>query len=164
MNIPMYVYIIFFALIYMGIKRCFMRVIKIQRLFMAPLIFTALSTRGMVTLFDIQLSDLAFWIVGAAVGVILGYLHVKNRHVKADHQQQLIQLPGDWSMLCLILAIFCVEFFIHYSIDAHWPMASMELFKLSSLILLGVIAGMSIGRTLNYFLKYKNEISETLVL
>ncbi|OGT38285.1 MAG: hypothetical protein A3F12_05240 [Gammaproteobacteria bacterium RIFCSPHIGHO2_12_FULL_38_14] len=164
MNVPMYVYIIFFALIYMGINRCFSRVIKLRRLFVAPLFFTLLSIRGMVTLFDIQIHDVTLWVIGCVIGMFLGYIHVQNRRVKADHKQQLIQLPGDWSMLCLILAIFGFEFFVHYSIDAQWALASTLLFKSTSLIILGVIAGMSSGRTLNYFLKYKTSISEDLVI
>ncbi len=164
MHIPFYVYIIFFALLCMGINRCFPRVIKIQRLFVAPLFFTLLSIRGMVTLFEVMPADIFLWITGGGLGIFLGYQHIRRRQVKADHQHQLIQLPGDWSMLVLILAIFGFEFFVHFSIDSGWTIVSTITFKWVSLIMLGVIAGMSIGRTLDYFLKYKKSPSETLAL
>ena len=104
MNIPLYVYILFFALLYMGIKRCFSRVIKVQRLMIAPLFFTFLSVRGMLTLFNIYTADVMLWMLGSLVGVLIGYLHVRNRRLKADHARQLLQVPGGWSMLGLIIA------------------------------------------------------------
>jgi hypothetical protein len=118
----------------------------------------------MITLFEIQIPNIGLWVVGCVMGIFLGYQHVKNRSIKADHNQQLIELPGDWSMLCLIIVIFGFEFFVHYSIAAQWAMASTQLFKSLCLIILGVIAGMSVGRTLNYFYKYRTSVSESLLI
>lgn len=164
MGIPNYVYVLFFILLYMGVNRCFPRVIKVQRLFIAPLFFILLSIRGMVNLFDIAPTDIFNWLAGCTLGAVLGYLHVSNRQVQADHDRQLIKLPGDWSMLILILSIFLFEFFIHYSIDANWPISANSYFKMSSILILGVIAGMSSGRAANYFYKYKASSSTTLNL
>ena len=111
MNIPGYVYAIFIILLYMGITRCFPRIIKVQRLFITPIIFILLSIRGMASLFDLGIVKLFYWLAGCIFGIFLGNLHVSNRIVYADHDQQLIKVPGDWSMLVLILSIFFFEFF-----------------------------------------------------
>ena len=162
MFIPTYVYVLFSILVYMGITRCFARVIKIQRLFIAPLFFMVLSIRSMVSLFNIVPTDIAIWIFGFLSGVLIGNFHVQSRKIKADHKHQLILIPGDWSILMLILVIFSFEFFVHFSIAANWKIASTLLFRDLALMMLGLIAGMSTGRTLNYFLKYQRTISEPL--
>jgi hypothetical protein len=163
MHVPLYVYFLFLGLLYIGIKRCFSRVIKTQRLFLSPICFTLLSVRGMLTLFEITPFDFSFWTVGCAAGIVFGYLHVKNNLITASHQKQLIQLPGDWSILCLIMLVFSIEFSIHYSIQARWPITETLQFKYVSLALLGIIAGTSIGRTLHYYLKYTHSKNANLI-
>lgn len=114
-------------------------------------------------IFDIQIYDILLWLIGLVAGIFLGYVHVSNNQVRADHSRQLIQLPGDWSMLVLIMTIFGFEFFIHYSIEMQWKFSATQVFQVISLIVFGMIVGMSVGRTVSYFCKYKKAISEDLV-
>lgn len=155
MNIPTYVYILFAVLVYIGIKRCFTRVIKVQRLFISPLFFSIFSIRGISTLFGLWLSNVSLWLVGCLIGLFLGYMQVKNRNIKADRNQQLIEVPGDLSMLFLIFAAFSSEFIIHYVVESGTTFAATITFKIVSLIVLGLFAGLSAGRAFHYFCKYR---------
>jgi len=63
--------------------------------------------------------------------------------------------PGDWSMLTLILCVFIIEFCIHYIIESGSTIATYPLFKILSVPILGSIAGISLGRSICFFWKYK---------
>lgn len=161
MNIPTYVYILFAGLVYIGIKRCFTRVIKVQRLFITPIFFSFFSIRGISELFDLRLINLSIWLTGCLIGIFFGYKRVKNKNIKVDRKQQLIEVPGDLSMLFLILAAFISEFFIHYVVESGVILGTTSTFKIISLVILGLFTGLSAGRALNYLRKYRATYART---
>jgi len=110
------------------------------------------------------LTGMGFWILGGTLGVFIGYLHVRNRTIRADQKQKLISVPGDWTMLVLIIFIFAFEFFVHYCMEAGWPMSQLDSFKLTAECVLGMIAGMAVGRNLTTTYKYTKAPSENLLV
>ena len=118
-SVPTWVYILFIVLVYLGIKRCYTRVFHIKRLLIVPVIFIFISLRGAFGLFSFNEIFVLYLLVGCLVGLFIGHLQVRNKIIKADKSRQLIQTPGDITMLIMLLVIFGIEFFIHYAIDAH---------------------------------------------
>jgi hypothetical protein len=153
-HVPTSVYILFFVLLYLGIKRCVTRVISIERMAVFPVIFIFMSLRGTINLLDFTVLGFFLLAAGAIVGIILGHIHVRNRTVRADRKNHLIEIPGDISMLAMVLSIFFIEFFIHYAVDANWHIAQLNIFKISAVIVSGVVVGVSVGRNISYFNKY----------
>lgn len=162
LNIPIYVYILFVVLIYIGYKRCFYRVIKVQRLGLLPGIFMFLSLYTMYQLFYVNLTTLGFLAFGGVIGIVLGFIHVKRITVHADHLEKLIGIPGDWTMMLLILGIFAFECFLHYAVEAELSVSKTFLFESLAVSILGLIAGMTVGRNFSYFLKYRKSLHESL--
>lgn len=161
-HIPTWVFVLFFVLVYLGIKRCYTRTLSLERLALIPVIFVVISLRSAFQLFGISALSFIFLLVGGLIGFLMGYYLVRNSRVLADKEKRLIQVPGDISMLIMIITIFCIEFFIHYSIDAHWTIAASPLFKALAIILTGSVVGVSIGKNLTYFLKYRRAESTLL--
>lgn len=157
MNIPFYVYPLFFLLIYIGIKRSYERSVSIERLFITPIIFISLSLKSALTLFEPGNFAILNWIIGGIIGTGLGLLHVRNRKINLGKSKREIVIPRDWSMLMLIIGIFSIEFIIHYIIESGSKIALSPLFKTSSLLLLGMIACTSLGRTICFLWKYNIE-------
>ncbi len=155
-HLPTYVYLIFLILLYVGIKRCFTRTIRIERLLITPLIFLFLSIRGCIAMFALTPIVLACWITGGWVGIGLGYLQARHSIIKSDHSKKLITIPGDISIFLLMLGIFIIEFFVHYAIERHLSFVGSVAFEGISSFLLGAIAGSSIGRNGTYFYKYRS--------
>ncbi|MFC3909042.1 DUF6622 family protein [Legionella dresdenensis] len=155
MNIPTYVFILFAVLVYMGIKRCFTRVIKVQRLFISPIFFSFFSIRGISELFDLTIFSLSLLFAGCLIGLFLGFKQVGNRNIRVDRKQKLIEVPGDLSMLFLIFSAFSSEFFIHYLVESESMLATTSTFKIISLIISGLFTGLSAGRAFNYFWRYR---------
>jgi hypothetical protein len=153
-NVPTWVYVLFLGVLYIGIKRCYTRVMSVNRLALLPLIFGYFSFRSVNTLFGMDILSITILLCGIIIGIILGYLQVKNRIIQADKVNQLIKIPGDYSMLILVLAIFFVEFFIHYAVDDHWMVSDSMFFKILAVVISGVVMGISTGRNTSYYYKY----------
>lgn len=154
-NVPTWVYVVFFVLLYLGIKRCYTRVITVERIAIVPAVFILLSLRSTASLFHFSLVGFLLLFLGGIIGGLLGHLHVRNRVIRADRQKHLIEIPGDISMLIMVMFIFVIEFFIHYAFDANWEIVKIDLFKNAAVILSGVVVGISVGRNITYFLKYQ---------
>lgn len=162
-HVPTWVYILFFALLYLGIKGCYTRVMTVKRLVIFPVVFIFFSLHSTILLFHFFLTGLLLLFLGGVVGGLLGYLRVRHRVIRADKQKFLIEIPGDIFILAMIIFIFAIEFFIHYAFTAHWAIAQVNLFKNCAAILTGLVAGISIGRNATYFFKYQQAESVDLV-
>jgi hypothetical protein len=161
-HIPTWVFVLFFVLLYLGIKRCYTRTLSLERLALIPVIFIVIGLRSALQLFGVSVMGFILLLGGSLIGYLIGYYLVKNSRVLADKEKRLIQVPGDISMLIMVMTIFCIEFFIHYSIEAHWTIAHSPLFKALAMILTGSVVGVSMGKNVTYFLKYRQAESTNL--
>lgn len=161
-HIPTWVFTLFLVLLYLGIKRCRTRTVSIERLAIIPAIFIFMSLRGVFHLFGSSPVIYFMIVLGAVCGGCLGCIYVKNRVIKADKQNRLVQIPGDISMLILIMMIFFVEYFIHYSVAAHFSMVNTLWFESLAVFISGLVVGISVGRNLMYFYKYIHASSVNL--
>ena len=121
-----------------------------------------ISLRSAFQLFGVSAIGFILLLAGGLIGFLIGHYLVKNSRILADKEKRLIQVPGDISMLIMVMTIFCIEFFIHYSIDAHWAIAHSSSFKAFAIILTGLVVGVSIGKNATYFLKYRQTESISL--
>lgn len=153
-HIPVWVYILFFVLLYIGIKRCFTRVSSVRWLIIVPVIFIFFNFRGIFALFPLAGANIFYWIVGMFLGILLGYAQMRNCLIKADRKKQLIQIPGDNTMLVLIMAIFFLEFFVHFAIAAHFAIVEFPIFHIIFIAASGIMVGYFTGRSGTYFYKY----------
>ena len=162
-HVPVWVYVVFFVLLNLGIKRCYTRVSAIERIAIVPVIFILLSLHSTILYFDFSITVISLWFVAGITGSLLGYLHVNNRIIRADKNNKLIEIPGDISMLIMLMSIFSIEFFIHHAFDARLAITQVAIFKNTAIFLNGLVVGTSVGRNLNYFLKYNNAASVELI-
>lgn len=160
--IPAWVYVLFFLLLYIGIKRCYTRVISLGRLALIPAFFIFFGLHSTLQMFGISASVLSLLILGAGGGLLIGHYWVRKNPIVADKQNRLIQIPGDVSLLIMLLMIFSIEFFIHYSMDVHLVVVNSAWFKPFAILATGFVAGISIGMNVAYFLKYLRSTSVNL--
>jgi hypothetical protein len=153
-DVPIWVYFLFFGLLYIGIKRCFTNTIKIKKFIILPLALLCLS---LYDSYDQMLQmpvSILVWMVSFLLTVCLGAYYVRNRKVQADRTNRLIKIPGDWSILILILIMFSVEFFVNYAKDTQAVYVNQSWFVLLMALLSGLMIGFTSGRNLMYFIKY----------
>ena len=136
-----------------GIKASKLQVISIKKLTIVPLVFIALSIHTVMTAFHVNAMVISVWLASIILGSIIGWLLVRNHQFKVDRKKLLIQLPGSWLTLILILAIFVSKYYFSYQLGSDPALANQTSFEFSMLGITGICTGLFVGRLLCYFHK-----------
>lgn len=155
-SIPAWVYLLFIGLLYLGIKRGFTTTMKVKQLVILPIALLWLSLHGLLQSFPMTYHTIWSYILGIAIGCGLGFLHLKRIQIRADKKRGLIEIPGDWTYLGLIMAIFIIEFIIHYLMAVANSITHVPLFVIPILFISGLVVGITIGRNGCYLYKFIN--------
>ncbi|MGI4812871.1 MAG: hypothetical protein ACRYG5_06950 [Janthinobacterium lividum] len=154
-HIPLYVYLLFALVLWLGFKRCVARTVRIERMAVLPVLVLILAVRGFLELFSRPSTpDLTAAVVGIAFGFFIGWHHVSRWRLAIDRSKRNITVPGDVLMFGVILATFCFEFVVHYGVATHasWA-ATLAVEPISAFVWSGFV-GMSIGRNAHLLVRY----------
>ncbi len=148
---PWWVYVLFIILIRLGIQSFKPRTISFQRLLLFPLIFLVWSALRLST--KVELGDpslILWWVVSISLGAYLGMLEVRHWKIHVDKHKKTITIPGNYSTVILIFAIFILNFFWGYLL------ATREVYPywmlLADTVTTTVLSGFFVGRG-SFFLK-----------
>ncbi|MBO9661518.1 DUF6622 family protein [Dokdonella sp.] len=108
---PIWVYVLFAYLLWMGAWRLRPRVRNVQSTWIAPLLFIAWGLSGLAGREGSLSSTLACWIVGATVGIAIG--HRIEPAPSVDRATGTILQPGSLIPLLRNLAIFGAHYLLH---------------------------------------------------
>jgi hypothetical protein len=148
-HVPVYVYVLFVVLLWMGLARCFPRTIRVERLMVMPVLMAVLGIRSFLGLFPtVGLPALAAGLAGLVFGATIGSWHVRRWKIEINRQTRSIALPGDVAMLGLIMATFVFEFLLHYGIEAHAAWSASSATPSIAAAIWGLLIGMSLGRNM----------------
>jgi hypothetical protein len=154
---PVWVYLILIYLIVVGVKASKTRVVKLQRIFVIPAILAVMSVHSLMT--TITLVDyliVSSWIIAMLIGILLGWWQVKRLDIQIDKKRLLIQIPGTWSTMYILITIFVTKYYFGYE-KATNPILMEQLeFNVSMLAVSGVCTGLFIGRLIAYLYHFKN--------
>lgn len=153
-SIPTWVYLLFFGLLYLGIRRCFTMTIKVKQLILLPAALLWLSLDGLLQALHITYHSLWSFALGILLGSYFGFRQVSKAEIHGDRRQNFIEIPGDWSYLVLIMSVFFIEFFIHYATGAFPNIIHEPVLITILLMILGFFVGMTIGRNGCYYYKF----------
>jgi hypothetical protein len=151
-----YVVVLLCVLLYIGVNRCFPREVRPTRPLLTPVIFLAMGFGSLGELFPhAGDADLVVSVVMVAVGAGLGWLHARRwaLQYRRGPNGLLVRLPGDPSLLVMIVVTFVAESFMHYAVESGQPWAATDAFAAMSYALWGVLVGMPLGRGLNVVMR-----------
>jgi hypothetical protein len=144
------------AIIYFVIVPSFKtRVFYIKKLLMMPAIFLYMSYDTATHNFTIHAYDYVVILIGFVIGAGIGMALRQDITVKADHAQQLIELPGSFFSLFIFIAIFTVHYLIGYvhavspSYLLHFGIGQQVLF-----LLLAAASSLTVGSNGVVYTKY----------
>ncbi|MPV60190.1 hypothetical protein CFB46_29965 [Burkholderia sp. HI2761] len=151
-HFPAYVYFLFCVLVYIGVKRCFVREVRPVRPILFPVVFVGLGLSSLDHLFPGAGADT--YAAGFAMlgfGTAGGWFHASRWRLqfRTGPEGMLVRLPGDASLLVTLLLTFVAETFIHYAIATSRPWAATGAFASLSFAVWGGLVGMPLGRAIN---------------
>ncbi|MBR8173908.1 hypothetical protein KDX27_40180 [Burkholderia cenocepacia] len=163
---PVYVYVLFCALLYIGVKRCFAREVRPWRPIIFPVVFVGLGLSNLDHLFP--RAGAGAYAAGLAMlgfGAAGGWLHASRWRLQfgTGPEGMLVRLPGDGSLLVTLLLTFATETFVHYAIASSQPWAASGAFATLSFAVWNGFVGMPLGRAINVTtrcIRHANGVSE----
>ena len=110
-----WVYVLLIIFVRLGIQSMRPRVITLQRMILFPLFFIVWSVYRLYQNNGLEFPSLiVWWALCLIFGSYLGVKEVRSWKVHVDKEKRTITIPGNYSTIVLILAIFILNFFWGY--------------------------------------------------
>lgn len=151
-------------LIKIGIDASKTHVVPLKRLFIIPTIFTFMSVRSLIASFKISAFTITTWSTAILIGTILGWFQIHRLKLKVDNQRALIQVPGTWSTMLIIVIIFATKYYFGYALAVDPKFSEQTSFEISMLAISGICTGLFIGRLMCYIYRLRTKKSTDLTM
>lgn len=159
---PWWVYLLFIYLIKIGVKASAENVVSMKKLAVLPILFSVMSVHTLLVSFQITGTVIFVWAGSIIIGMVIGWMLVRDMVAKVDKKKWLIQLPGTWSTLILVLITFASKYYFGYELAADPGLVHQSMFEYSLLLVSGACTGLFVGRFLTYLSKFKQSQSVDL--
>jgi hypothetical protein len=142
-NTPWWVFVLLVYLIRVGLGATRSRIVPVRRLLILPTIFIALSFVSMYNNMQLTFDHVLIWSAAFMIGSCLGWLQFKALKIKAVKNRASLYVPGTWSLLVIIIILFCVKYYYGYqnAIDPTKLQSNIWLF-----FAYGLFTGLFAGR------------------
>lgn len=144
---PKWVFALFVALLWLGLKQMLPRRVGINRATIIPLVMTALSLYGVVSAFGDTPQSLLTWIVGAAVAFAVHFQLSSATQIQYDAASRRFNVPGSVVPLILFMGIFLTKYAVGVGITVQPALAHDSSFALSIGMLYGAFSGVFLARS-----------------
>lgn len=147
---PIWVYFLFSFLMYKGCRLLKDHWVDLNKIWIFPVVFFALSIESMATHFGITYTSCAFLSLGLFCGVVLGLLNalwVKHRY---EVKVKRIFVPGSVLPIIQILLIFTTKYYFGYMENVHPEWVKDQVFMFEVLGVSGLCTGLFIGPMLKH--------------
>ena len=147
---PWWVYLIFVYCVKVGLKSAQPGVVSIWKMMIIPLVFVGLSLESVFSHYVLSSMVLSTYAMALGVGILLGWYMVSRLAIDVDRDKKLLRLPGGWSTMVIIMIIFFSKYYLGYEMSQDPEVLTNTHFEILSLAVMGVTAGMFVGRLLGY--------------
>lgn len=162
-NTPWWVYVLIVFLIKLGINASKTNIVSLKKLFIVPVVFTFMSIHTLLTSFQVNLLTLSTWTGSILIGIFLGWLQIYRYKLRVDKQHFLIEIPGTWSTMIIIIIIFVAKYYFGYQLAVDPHKANQTGFEFSMLAISGTCTGLFIGRFICYIYRLQTTPSINLL-
>jgi teichoic acid transport system permease protein len=161
---PWWVVIVAAVLISRGIRDLRPTTIPLPMLGIMPAVFAVGGLYELVRLFPFDMQSVLLWSGATAIGAILGLLVECMRPMRVDRQQRLITMGGSRTTLVMMITFLMLNFIINAVAGSDSSIFSTPWFLFISVGMSGVITGAFIGRLLCWWLAWRSQPNEHLVI
>jgi Family of unknown function (DUF6622) len=159
---PWWVYLLLVALLQRAIAASRPNVVAVWHLAILPAVFALWDLAAITGSMRVTAATFFGWATPLTAGACLGFLLVRGAKVGADHDNGLIGLAADRTVLPLVLVIFAVKYALVLAIGTHPGLLRNPSFVVTALAIAGLSTGLFVGRFATYLLKYRAARNEAL--
>ncbi|MGA0569472.1 DUF6622 family protein [Variovorax sp. VNK109] len=145
---PAYVFVLFAALLWLGVSQLFTRKVKLLRVAIMGLGMAGLSLYGALSAFPGQLLTLPVWLAVAAVTFFVVQRMPLPAGTQYDGWQQRFTVPGSKVPLALIMAVFFTKYVVGVAMVMQPTLTHDTTAALVISALYGLFSGMFAGRSM----------------
>ncbi|MDX7988751.1 hypothetical protein FE392_15680 [Xenorhabdus sp. 12] len=159
---PVWVWVLFVFLVLRGIKALSDREMRIERLFLLPMIFLIWGIYSVLTETYFSNESLMMFGIGLILGIAIGWLIWKSQpRLKSKPDSTLIIRPGTPLTLMLILVTFISKFIITSMLSIHPTLLHSLHYNQFFGLFSGILDGVFWGGTLNLFIPWYKDKNRT---
>ncbi|KXI27270.1 hypothetical protein AX660_21300 [Paraglaciecola hydrolytica] len=148
---PTWVFVVFFALLTLGFMQSKQRKVRVKTIFILPLAMVLFSLFGVYSVFGLSLVTLALWVLGLVLALMLGLKLAYPKVVSYSLKNNKLTIPGSWTPLALMMAIFFTKYFMGFAVARSLPIINDMVFIALICMLYGVFSGTFLARCLVMF-------------
>ena len=146
---PAWVWGLLTALTALGLWQTRSREMRLARVTILPLVLSALSLSGVLSAFGHFPVALGGWAAGVGAALAFGRQFVAVRGARWSAETGVLQVPGSWLPLVLIVGLFCIKYFAGASLAMHPALAGDATFAGLCSLAYGSFSGLFLARALS---------------
>ena len=150
LHTPWWVYLLLYFLLKMGFKAASTRVVSVKVLFIGPVVFTFMAIETLINNFKITGFDISIFSIALITGAAIGWYQVSTQSLRLDKENWLIEIPGSWSVLIIIIIIFASKYYFGYELSVDPEIAHNTLFETAFVGVTAGCTGIFVGKLLCY--------------
>ena len=148
---PIWVFILFIGLLYLGYTQTKDRKVKLKKLFILPIAMILLSIFGIISAFGLNKITLTLWVFSAIFSLIIGLKLFSSRNIKYDKFEKKFHISGSWIPMLLILMIFFIKYIVGVVVARELAIINDIEFIITISSLYGLLSGLFLSRSIVIF-------------
>ena len=161
-SIPWWVYLLVFVIGKMAFQATQTKVVPLKKLYIMPAIVVFMAVHNLLIQPSQNAGLIAAWAVAILLGVGIGWKVVSGLELKFDKNNFLVELPGSWSTVILMVLIIASKVLIGYEASVHRELVQQSGFQLLAMGVSGVCTGIIVGRVIGYTYQLLSSESQTI--
>jgi len=150
---PVWVFALFAGLLVFGLMETRSRTVRMFPALLLPACMIALSLAGIESSFGLRPVPLASWAVALVLAATAGYVLFRDRKVEYDATTKKFFIPGSWTPLAVIMAIFFAKYAYAVMHAMKIEVVAAPLFVVVLSAVYGVLSGYFAARGFNLIKK-----------
>jgi len=144
-HVPVWVWLILIFVVFRGVKAMQTRIVPMKKLIIMPILMLYISIEN--------IHNYQGYVIGAIIGVIIGYLLFSRIGMRVDRSHGLVEVQGSVTTLILVLATFIVKFGLGIFMAMHTVVATSPT-GMTTAAIIGIFGGLYISRLIVFYINY----------
>lgn len=160
---PIWVLVIFFTLIYLGLQQSKTRSITFFQAISLPIVMIILSLLAVITSFKPDWPHLSLWAMAAAMSFLIATRYTLLGKISYVSASKRFLMPATWLPLIVMLLIFSTRYAVTVSLSLELPFTQTPMFTLVVCASYGLFCGFFASRLSAIGQSYRQQtLSQTL--